>query len=116
MSLSLHHVCFLLSTATPMAARRLSTASCVRAASAPSSVSAPSRALRAAANMAAPPQGLPTKGAPPELPRRVRGTLPTPRRIAGVAHTVAVASAKGGVGKSTVAGVPPPPAAAASFV
>ncbi|AEO59032.1 hypothetical protein MYCTH_2306932 [Thermothelomyces thermophilus ATCC 42464] len=45
------------------------------------------------------PLGLPQKGS---IPRFQRG-LPTKRPIKGVAHIVAVSSAKGGVGKSTVA-------------
>ncbi|KAL2162203.1 hypothetical protein VTH06DRAFT_7116 [Thermothelomyces fergusii] len=45
------------------------------------------------------PLGLPRKGS---IPRFQRG-LPTKRPIQGVAHILAVSSAKGGVGKSTVA-------------
>ncbi|KAL2149351.1 hypothetical protein VTH82DRAFT_8699 [Thermothelomyces myriococcoides] len=45
------------------------------------------------------PLGLPQKGS---IPRFQRG-LPTKRPIKGVSHIVAVSSAKGGVGKSTVA-------------
>ncbi|ERF71824.1 hypothetical protein EPUS_01739 [Endocarpon pusillum Z07020] len=48
------------------------------------------------------PLGLPRKGAPPTLPRAQRG-LPTKRKIPKVSKIVAVSSAKGGVGKSTIA-------------
>ncbi|KIV82826.1 hypothetical protein PV11_04899 [Exophiala sideris] len=48
------------------------------------------------------PLGLPRKGAPPTLPRMQRG-LPQKRKLRNVAHTIAVSSAKGGVGKSTLA-------------
>jgi Mrp family chromosome partitioning ATPase len=48
-------------------------------------------------------QGLPRKGAPPSFPRAQRG-LPTKRKIPNVSKIVAVSSAKGGVGKSTIAG------------
>lgn len=47
-------------------------------------------------------QGLPRSGTPPSFPRR-RG-LPEKRKIRDVKKVVAVSSAKGGVGKSTVAG------------
>ncbi|EPS28314.1 hypothetical protein PDE_03260 [Penicillium oxalicum 114-2] len=47
------------------------------------------------------PLGLPRSGTPPSFPRR-RG-LPEKRRIRDVKKIVAVSSAKGGVGKSTVA-------------
>ncbi|KAF2760240.1 P-loop containing nucleoside triphosphate hydrolase protein [Pseudovirgaria hyperparasitica] len=47
------------------------------------------------------PLGLPRSGAPPQLPRMQRG-LPQKRSIPGVAKIVAVSSAKGGVGKSTI--------------
>ncbi|KAJ5666482.1 ATPase-like ParA/MinD, partial [Penicillium maclennaniae] len=48
------------------------------------------------------PLGLPRSGTPPSFPRR-RG-LPEKRKIRDVKKVVAVSSAKGGVGKSTVAG------------
>ena len=48
------------------------------------------------------PLGLPRSGAPPELPRRQRG-LPEKRNIRDVRKVIAVSSAKGGVGKSTIA-------------
>ncbi|KAI9659628.1 MAG: hypothetical protein M1831_003709 [Alyxoria varia] len=48
------------------------------------------------------PLGLPRKGAPPNIPRAQRG-LPQKRSIRNVKHVVAVSSAKGGVGKSTIA-------------
>lgn len=47
-------------------------------------------------------QGLPRSGTPPSFPRR-RG-VPEKRKIRDVKKVVAVSSAKGGVGKSTVAG------------
>ncbi|EXJ93084.1 ATP-binding protein [Capronia epimyces CBS 606.96] len=43
-----------------------------------------------------------TQGPPPQLPRAQRG-LPEKRRLRNVSHTIAVSSAKGGVGKSTLA-------------
>ena len=46
-------------------------------------------------------QGLPKRGEPPMMPRR---GLPPKRGIPHVKKVVAVASGKGGVGKSTVAG------------
>jgi hypothetical protein len=49
-------------------------------------------------------QGLPRKGAPPTVPRAQRG-LPQKRKIQNVSKIVAVSSAKGGVGKSTIAGM-----------
>ncbi|KIW62980.1 hypothetical protein PV04_09864 [Phialophora macrospora] len=54
------------------------------------------------------PLGLPrkpapgSKGPPPPIPRAQRG-LPQKRPLRNVAHTIAVSSAKGGVGKSTLA-------------
>ena len=47
-------------------------------------------------------QGLPRSNAPPQLPRSQRG-LPQKRRIRDVGKIVAISSAKGGVGKSTIA-------------
>ncbi|KAI9877744.1 MAG: hypothetical protein M1830_002940, partial [Pleopsidium flavum] len=46
--------------------------------------------------------GLPLSNAPPQLPRRQRG-LPEKRSIRDVQKVIAVSSAKGGVGKSTIA-------------
>ncbi|KAL6710118.1 hypothetical protein ACN47E_009909 [Coniothyrium glycines] len=48
------------------------------------------------------PLGLPRSGAPPQMPRMQRG-LPQKRSIKDVEKVVAVSSAKGGVGKSTIA-------------
>lgn len=48
------------------------------------------------------PLGLPRSGAPPQIPRMQRG-LPQKRSIRDVNKVVAVSSAKGGVGKSTIA-------------
>ena len=47
-------------------------------------------------------QGLPKRGEPPVMPRR---GLPPKRGIPNVKKVIAVASGKGGVGKSTVAGL-----------
>jgi Mrp family chromosome partitioning ATPase len=47
-------------------------------------------------------QGLPKRGEPPVMPRR---GLPPKRGIPNVKKIIAVASGKGGVGKSTVAGL-----------
>ena len=49
-------------------------------------------------------QGLPSRPSPPRIPRR---GLPPKRRIPNVEKIVAVSSAKGGVGKSTIAGAAP---------
>ncbi|OLL23453.1 Iron-sulfur protein IND1 [Neolecta irregularis DAH-3] len=49
------------------------------------------------------PLGLPRSDAPPVIPRMQRG-LPQKRSIPGVGKVIAVSSAKGGVGKSTIAG------------
>ncbi|KAF3080625.1 hypothetical protein TWF569_004931 [Orbilia oligospora] len=48
------------------------------------------------------PLGLPRSGAPPQIPRMQRG-LPQKQKIKNVNKVIAVSSAKGGVGKSTVA-------------
>ncbi|CAO2658342.1 Nn.00g060650.m01.CDS01 [Neocucurbitaria sp. VM-36] len=48
------------------------------------------------------PLGLPRSGAPPQMPRMQRG-LPQRRSIKDVKKVIAVSSAKGGVGKSTIA-------------
>jgi ATP-binding protein involved in chromosome partitioning len=49
------------------------------------------------------PLGLPRNNAPPTMPRRSGGP-PRPRSIPNVKSVIVVSSAKGGVGKSTVAG------------
>lgn len=46
-------------------------------------------------------QGIPARKPRPQIPRR---GLPAKRRIPNVEKVVAVSSAKGGVGKSTIAG------------
>ncbi|KAI9827653.1 MAG: Iron-sulfur protein [Phylliscum demangeonii] len=48
------------------------------------------------------PLGLPRSNAPPQMPRMQRG-LPEKRSIEDVRKVIAVSSAKGGVGKSTIA-------------
>ncbi|KAH8711907.1 cytosolic Fe-S cluster assembling factor NBP35 [Phaeosphaeriaceae sp. PMI808] len=48
------------------------------------------------------PLGLPRSGAPPQIPRMQRG-LPQKKKIPNVNKVIAVSSAKGGVGKSTIA-------------
>ncbi|KAF2275337.1 cytosolic Fe-S cluster assembling factor NBP35 [Westerdykella ornata] len=48
------------------------------------------------------PLGLPRTGTPPQIPRMQRG-LPQKRSIRDVKKVIAVSSAKGGVGKSTIA-------------
>ncbi|KAF8419440.1 P-loop containing nucleoside triphosphate hydrolase protein [Tirmania nivea] len=48
------------------------------------------------------PLGLPRAGSPPSLPRMQRG-LPQKRRVPHITKTILVSSAKGGVGKSTIA-------------
>ncbi|KAI9669777.1 MAG: hypothetical protein M1829_005032 [Trizodia sp. TS-e1964] len=48
------------------------------------------------------PLGLPRAGAPPTIPRMQRG-LPEKRSLRDVRKVIAVSSAKGGVGKSTIA-------------
>ncbi|KAL7276908.1 hypothetical protein RUND412_000100 [Rhizina undulata] len=48
------------------------------------------------------PLGLPRSGSPPQMPRMQRG-LPQKRGIRNVEKVIAVSSAKGGVGKSTIA-------------
>jgi ATP-binding protein involved in chromosome partitioning len=40
-----------------------------------------------------------------DMEERMRRGLPTKRSIRGVKHVIAVASGKGGVGKSTTAGI-----------
>lgn len=48
-------------------------------------------------------QGLPRSGTPPNLAARMKRGLPEKRPIPNVSKVVAVSSAKGGVGKSTIA-------------
>lgn len=48
-------------------------------------------------------QGLPRSNSPPQIPRIQRG-LPEKRNVKDVRKTIAISSAKGGVGKSTIAG------------
>jgi len=50
------------------------------------------------------PLGLPRSGTPPHLQARMKRGLPEKRPIKDVKKVIAVSSAKGGVGKSTVAG------------
>lgn len=50
------------------------------------------------------PLGLPRAGTPPNLAARMKRGLPDKRPIDGVKKVIAVSSAKGGVGKSTIAG------------
>ncbi|EMC99775.1 hypothetical protein BAUCODRAFT_145153 [Baudoinia panamericana UAMH 10762] len=49
------------------------------------------------------PLGLPRSGTPPNLAARMRRGLPEKRAIPSVGKVIAVSSAKGGVGKSTIA-------------
>ncbi|KAM0723501.1 hypothetical protein Q7P37_000488 [Cladosporium fusiforme] len=49
------------------------------------------------------PLGLPRSGTPPNLAARMKRGLPEKRPIANVSKVIAVSSAKGGVGKSTIA-------------
>ncbi|KAI9724234.1 MAG: hypothetical protein M1828_003980 [Chrysothrix sp. TS-e1954] len=49
------------------------------------------------------PLGLPRSGTPPNLAARMQRGLPQKRRIQGVKKVIAISSAKGGVGKSTIA-------------
>ncbi|GAB7329219.1 hypothetical protein MBLNU13_g01033t1 [Cladosporium sp. NU13] len=49
------------------------------------------------------PLGLPRSGTPPNLAARMKRGLPEKRPIANVTKVIAVSSAKGGVGKSTIA-------------
>lgn len=49
-------------------------------------------------------QGLPRSGTPPNLAARMKRGLPEKTRLPNVKRIVVVSSAKGGVGKSTIAG------------
>lgn len=51
------------------------------------------------------PLGLPKTGTPPTWASRKARGLPEARHIQGVKKVIAVSSAKGGVGKSTIAGM-----------
>lgn len=57
------------------------------------------RSLRSHEN----PLGLPRSGTPPNLQARMKRGLPEKRPIKDVKKVIAVSSAKGGVGKSTIA-------------
>ena len=51
------------------------------------------------------PLGLPRSGTPPNLQARMKRGLPEQRPVKDVKKVIAVSSAKGGVGKSTIAGI-----------